>query len=117
MGDAGLRALRADIAGRGPQAPLLRPRAPLPEARHLQMIWLFGGPEAAWRPVMMMEIASTTPTIAVIETILLLCALKCPQKRNSMTVTSPPRLNGGYIYRLYLSTSYNLNEMGRPISR
>ena len=83
------------------------------------MIWLFGGPEAAWRPVMMMEIASTTPTIAVIETILLLCALKCPQKRNStMTVTSPPRLNGGYIYRLYLSTtSYNLNEMGRPISR
>ena len=36
--DAGLRALRADIAGRGPQAPLLRPRAPLPEARHLQMI-------------------------------------------------------------------------------
>ena len=69
-------------------------------------------PEAAWRPVMMMEIASTTPTIAVIETILtpvcVVMCTKCPQKRNSMTVTAPPRRNGD---RLYLS-SYNLNEIG-----
>ena len=36
--DAGVRAVRADIVGGGAQAPLLRPRAPIPETGHLQMI-------------------------------------------------------------------------------
>ena len=36
--DAGVRAVGADIAGRGAPAPLLRPRAALPQTGHLQMI-------------------------------------------------------------------------------